>query len=477
MSELPFVGYTGTVWGKCLASLNYLAAKLATTTNLQDTATLASACLTTLLNGLDAINAYRISAALAQEYTNLQSIQALPITIDATSLLVLNNRTSAMGAAASALAARVPAIGSFLSVASVLPSGAPAIPATDLLGFFKAFSYETPPAGLTVATLAAQGQAIVTAFNTIATQISVLQGRRLTLAYDTATRMALVAQAPVNMLTNFTSGPLASSINTTLFWNQLITQPAFLTDANLLTSAPYSLLSQQSCVIRYSLISMAQQIALFLLILRNPNASQVNLATVNNGDSLMDIAARSMGDFEEWTNIATLNSLSPPWISSTAASGVAAWGSQILIPTPGSAVSPSGSRPSYTNNFLGIDLYLGPINQPMLPWNGDFQVVAGYSNLSVALGRRLQTTLGTLIYHGEYGSKIPPEVGSIQTQDTTGYITAFGEAALMSDPRVKSILQAATVLQPNFAVAFTGSVQPGGAGGSPVAFNEVISPQ
>lgn len=476
MSELPFVGYPGSVWGKCLAAVRYLNERIGEAATLSETTSIAGACLDTILAGIDSINAYRIATAWRQESVNLEAIQALPITFDPTTLTFLNNRAAAMTDAADALEALVPAVTTFIPVANALPEEASAIPDPGLLEFFETFELETAPVGLTYDTIAAQGQAVVEAFTTISEAISSYQGQRLTLIYDTATRMARVSAPPVQMLGDYTSGPLDSGIDPDLYWNQLITLPTFLHDANLMSSAPYSLLAQQSCVIRYALFALAQQIALFLLILRNPTATQVNLATINNGDTLMDVAARSMGDFEQWQNVANLNGLQPPWTAEASSDGVAGWGDKVLLPTPGSSVSPSGVKPSYAINFLGVDLYLGQINQPMLSWNGDFQVIAGLNNLAISLGRRLQTTLGTLLYHGDYGSKIPPEVGAVQTQDTIGHITAFGRAALRSDPRVGRVLRAESVLLPNFAIAFTGVVQPSGTGGPPVAVNEVLSP-
>ena len=127
-------------------------------------------------------------------------------------------------------------------------------------------------------------------------------------------------------------------------------------------------------------------------------------------------------------------------------------------------------------NFLGIDIYIGPINGPMPAWTGDFQTIAGYANLSWALGRRIQTTQGTLIYSPTYGSRIPPEVGAVQTAQTAGHVTAFGVSALQADPRVASVPNATTQIVSGGLVSFSANVQPNGFQNALVSVNAVLGP-
>ena len=189
----------------------------------------------------------------------------------------------------------------------------------------------------------------------------------------------------------------------------------------------------------------------------------------------MDVAARTTGNYEDWTTIAALNGLVPPYVGQNSAPGIAGWGTQLVLPTPGVQTSSTGAIPSYNDNFLGIDLYTGPINGSMPTWQGDFQTINGYNNLAWALGRRIQTTQGNLIYHPDYGSRIPPQVGQVQTNQTAGHIAAYGKSAILSDPRVASVPQATAQLQANGKVAFRANVQPSGFQAPGVSLNEVIS--
>jgi phage baseplate assembly protein W len=182
-----------------------------------------------------------------------------------------------------------------------------------------------------------------------------------------------------------------------------------------------------------------------------------------------------LGSFESWPQIAAVNNLVPPYISSTGIPGTAAPGQQLIMPTTGTSQSSIGSPPSYLTNFLGVDLDFGPINGQMPPWSGDFQTVIGYQNLSRALGRRLQTTIGTLLFHPEYGSRIPPEVGAVQDARSAGQIAAFAASAISADPRIQDVLNVQAVPQPNFSIQVSAQAQPGGFNSTAVSVNEVIS--
>lgn len=252
--------------------------------------------------------------------------------------------------------------------------------------------------------------------------------------------------------------------------------PSLVMEAYQLATPPYSLASQQQSLIKYVILLMMQQLARMMIILRSPGTQPVNLVTIQVGQTLQDIAGIHLGNFELWPQIAYINNLQPPYIGPVTQPGIAGWGTQIFLPTPGTNPAAMGSVPSYINNFLGIDLFIGPINGDMPPWTGDFQTISGYDNLRWALGRRLQTTLGSFIYHPSYGSRIPPEVGNVQSVHEASLINTFGISALASDPRVERVISSVTQLLPNFAVAFQASVQPSGFGTSPVLLNEVLQP-
>ena len=477
-----YTGYSGVLWSTVYDTLAFYNQQLATFTGAVSgtvpsyslLASMSEAMFETLQNGVEAINTQALADAWAYEVNGLQQIQALPLTLDPTTIAYVDNRVAAYESAASAVSSLIPLAP--YGASGEIASGIATVPSAGLLDFFSTFSYETAPSGLTGATLLSYAVAEATAFQTLAAAIKTYQGNNLTQLYDVANREYLCALSAANLLQALTSGGFASDIATVNTWNQVVTLPAMLMCADTLNSAPYTATIQQRAVLRYAMLQTAFNVAVFLLSLQQPQATQVNLTTLRNGETLVDVAARALGDYTQWESIAALNGLSPPYVGATPAPGIATWGTQLVLPTPGVSGSVTGAAPSYTTNFLGVDLYIGPINGSMPAWTGDFQTIAGYSNLAWALGRRLQTNQGSLIYHPSYGSRIPPEVGAVQTNQTVGHVTAFGKSAILSDPRVASVIAANTTVGDNGLLSFAASVQPNGFETNAISLNEVLGP-
>ena len=187
----------------------------------------------------------------------------------------------------------------------------------------------------------------------------------------------------------------------------------------------------------------------------------------------MDLAARQTGDFSEWSTIAAINRLQPPFPGPTNPA-LALSGTPLFMPGSAPPLNPNATLPTYAANVLGIDYDFGPINGVQPSWLGDISLISGLTNYRRALGRRLQTTLGTLLYHRNYGSRIPPEVGAIQSTDEAARLAQYGKSALAADPRTANVLTAIATVQPGFLASFSGAVSPIGFGTTSVQINEVI---
>lgn len=475
MAQL-FTGYSGQIWSVAYGAMAAFSLSLASSgVTLANQAQSAEALFQTLRNGIDAINAQATVLAWQLEAVNLQSAQALPIPISPTDTAYIENRTNAYINAAQALAAIIPTP-VIASYADTIAVGKVAIPDMGLLEFYQNFTFEVAPPGLDATTVYADAAAVSTAFNNLTTAIATFQGTFTTQSLDTAIRERNVASLIALNLNAFTSGPISATANNLGLWNQTVAVPSMNRISNAETCAPFSQVNQQSACIRNAMLMAMQQVAVLLLALRQPQSGQINFTTLRNNETLMDVAARATGNFENWVQIATLNGLQPPYVGPQTLSGVAGWGSKLLLPSTGTASSTTGMIPDYNINFLGVDLYFGPINGLMPPWTGDFQTISGVNNLRMALGRRVQTTLGALIYHGDYGSRIPPEVGNVQAQDTAAHIASYGKSALLKDGRVQTVASATATLIPNSKISFQASVLPGGFNTTPLSVNEVISP-
>lgn len=474
--EPPFAGYLGQVWATCYQSAAWLSGLLAGgSAPIASIANAAAAAYLTFSNGADAVAAWQAAAALAQEQINLAAVDALPLVLDPATIACFTARLASVAAAASGLAAVPPAVNPF-GAAALLAAGQPAVPYPGYLEWCAGFTAETPPSGLTAPTLVSYATGMATAWLNVTDAVRVAQGNALTGAYDTAARQFRVsAQAASGVSGVAAAAGGYAQANLPALWNGTVALPSLLLDASTLTNSPANWSNQQAAAIRFALRTMALQCAGLILSLRATAASGgVSTAMLRRNESLMDLAARAAGGFEEWSAVAALNGVLPPYPGPTN-QALASSGAPLLL--PGSAPLPSGvATPTYAANVLGVDYDFGPINGPQPPWLGDIPLISGYPNYARALGRRLQTPLGTLIYSASYGSRIPPEVGAVQDAVEAARLAAFGKAALAADPRTADVLSAVATVQPGFLSTFSGTVLPIGPGSSPVSVNEVINP-
>lgn len=481
MANKPFVGYPGQVWGACWQTMAWFVGFMnGGATRASDSVSAAEVTFRTMLNGIQAVTAWQIAGALAVESLNMTQIQVLPLGLSPINTGYFNSRVASIALAAQQIALLPPPI-DLLASPTICATGQPAIPDPGFIEWCMTFAGETPP---NLVVMPDSAILISNAWQTIALAVASIQGSNTTAAYDAAARIWRASNLVTTKISAMTSGPYSiSHMDPVLVWNQLAGLPTLLTVATTLMSAPSTLINQQCAVIRHALARVASQLALFLLSLRKAQVSTVATSSLRNGETLMDLAARTTGDFEDWATIAAINGLQPPYPSPLNQTEV---GATLLLPTFGTAVPATGAPiPSYETNILGVDYDFGAITKVvdgqlaqgvMPPWNGDFNLITGYPNLRRAIGRRLQTTLGTLIYHTNYGSRIPPEVGAIQAADEAVKLAVFARSAITADPRVNSIMQCSATVTPPFLASVDALIEPVGFGASPVAINETLSP-
>lgn len=504
MTELPFTGYPGQVWGACWQAMDWLAGVLASGTAAPATAAQpASLVLQTLINGASAISAWQTSSALTLENANLTAIQALPLNLDPVTLSYTNNRISAVAAAASGINAILPPIKPLLAV-SQLAANTPAIADPGFIPWCMGFDAETPPTNLGNASITTYAQAETQAWLTAANAISALQGGPVSTAYDAADRMyrccntvsTTLSQIGIAIFSDDTSlnpvtlvdgngNPitdgygniifLSAAYPTSLAWNSLAALPVILLDGATLSTAPSLLSAQQALAIRYALNYNAQQIAYFLYAIRPSAAQQPIVASLRNTDSLADLAARQTGGFDNWTDIASINSLLPPYPGPTNQT-IAQSGQKLFMPGSNVAVGANSAPPDYDSLILGTDYDFGPINGSQPTWLGDIPLITGLQNFARAIGRRLQTPLGSLIYDPTYGSRIPGEVGAVQSTAEAARLASYGQSAIAADPRTGTIQSVIATVQPGFLATFSAVVQPIGPSLTPVQVSGVITP-
>lgn len=457
-SNLRITGYCGTVWNAALDVLAYY------TATLDPSNTVAAQNLTNLTaksikNAIEALNAISTLNQAYNNYLLLTEAFAVPVAIDATSVNYIQNRLKAMQVFSSSLTRFNVSI---IPPATALLENTPSIPTPGLVEYLSQFEGEALPSDYS--TLLASAKEAYTSWTALADALTTGGVAYSGASYDAVTQMAQASQVVYQMLVNGGVAPLQSAAAS---WNGMVAIPSIVGMAALTAPDPTSLQQQNLATAKYILGTTLYELNQVLLSLRDQVSGNIQLAVVHEDDVLMDVAARRLGDYEQWTSIATTNNLAPPY--ATAA------GTELFLPTTGT-VQTQGTAPSYTLNYLGVDLYYGPLNQDMLPWTGDFNTISGYENLAFSLGRRMQTTYGDLIYHLDFGSRIPPEVGAVTEQTTLAYIGAYARSCVLSDPRVNRVLSADVQALQNYAINARITVLPNGLGSKSATVNEVIGP-
>ena len=498
MSTAPFVGYAAQVWGACWQSLSWLSSQMAAVSSATPATVLetpVNAVFDTLWNGLAALSAWQTGATLSIEAQSLVQLQSLPLGLVDPVQGYVQARTASCAAAATAIAALAPPI-SQLNIGALLSAGQPAIADPGFLEWCMAFAGEVAP---TAVVFPQAAQSVASAWLTTVQAILVLQGTRPLPAYDVAARQyrcasviaALLQQTPANDFTGSTNTgsvpltddlgqPITDDLGNIIYvtgatksastWSTSVALPTLLLDAASLNAVPSSLLSQQVSVIRFVLLNQAMQLAQLLLSFRSNNVTQPATGILRNTESLMDFAARTTGDFTNWTAIVALNNLAPPYPGATNPA-LALQGRSLF--TTG---SPTGAsvQATYAANVLGTDWDWGPINGTQPDWLGDISLITGYFNFARSIGRRIQTPLASLVFHPSYGCSIPAEIGAVQSADEAARLTEYGKSAILGDPRTGSVLSATTQIAPGFSANFQARIATVGLGANPVAVSEVI---
>lgn len=164
----------------------------------------------------------------------------------------------------------------------------------------------------------------------------------------------------------------------------------------------------------------------------------------NRGDSLQLIAARELGDASRWAELIAINKLLPPFITDDAAQvvpGVILSGKQILVPAPVAAVTTTTDPDAVFES----DVMMGD-DGSLLTDGFDFVVVSGSPNLKQALKNRINTDLGDLLYHQDYGCDVRRLQGMVNGP-TAALIGANAvKTSVSADPRVARVIGAVAIV-------------------------------
>lgn len=192
----------------------------------------------------------------------------------------------------------------------------------------------------------------------------------------------------------------------------------------------------------------------------------VRKVQTRRGDTLQAIAARELGDAARWPDLITLNNLAAPYLTDDPAQAgprVLLAGVGLLVPS----VAPPATGVADSVSLFGADVAL---TQGRLTAgdDGDLLTVAETPNLVQALGIRLETEPGELLFHADYGCQVHSLLGRKAGPVVNQLAATFVARALRSDPRVARVdgatatVQGDTVAASAVAVAVDGKDLPVG---------------
>jgi hypothetical protein len=176
---------------------------------------------------------------------------------------------------------------------------------------------------------------------------------------------------------------------------------------------------------------------------------------IQKGESLRSIAKRLLGDEAYWKQLAILNNLKAPYISSSRSSGVLAYGDSILIPKAMDDMEAQGGTSTQKNTDasveaqsdimkqFGRDLRLVSSGEDMLGdldtnQRGDLSMIDSVENVYQAVMIKFSTEQGELATHPTFGAKFP--IGSkFPTLSKLQEFSINSQMTLRQDPRVQEI--------------------------------------
>lgn len=159
-------------------------------------------------------------------------------------------------------------------------------------------------------------------------------------------------------------------------------------------------------------------------------------AQIHYGETLQVFAARTLNDAAQWVQIAALNNLAPPYVSALPGYRMAVYGDTLLIPGVTQDNTPTLTS---AEDVLQRDIALSQKGLLTANEKGDFSLVAGRDNLGQALGVRVTTEPGELLYHLEYGCLAANLKGERADPVNALLAQSYVHRAVSEDDRVASI--------------------------------------
>lgn len=151
------------------------------------------------------------------------------------------------------------------------------------------------------------------------------------------------------------------------------------------------------------------------------------------GETIQQFARRAMGDAGKWVEIVNLNGLKAPYIAAEASDRIAAYGDMLMVPAAKTVITVE----SDPDAVFGTDILLH--RGELLVENGDIKTVSGVRNYVQSIRHRVETDMGELLFHHDYGCRVRSVIGLNNAYSAGMIAGAYVKAAIKSDIRTKSV--------------------------------------
>lgn len=151
------------------------------------------------------------------------------------------------------------------------------------------------------------------------------------------------------------------------------------------------------------------------------------------GESILDLANRVLGDPDRWPEIAEVNGLPDAW-SLRDGSPFSAGGAILLVPDPNGVAVP---RTGDAVDLIGEAFYLDPTTSDLVMRAGGFQRIRGLPLVIQAIRERARNTRGTTLAAPEWG--MLRLVGNASSRESAVRFAVDARAQFFRDPRILSV--------------------------------------
>ena len=294
-------GYVASIWTAVSESTAYAQAALPGLTSAAAAQALATTTAQTMRNARDNVDAFVLGQALTSLYNNLAPALTLSLGLNATDLAYVTAKVAAVQTAALAVTA-LP-LAPVVSPATALTQGRVAVPDCKFLEYLAAVPRLEAAPSTVVDNPSFQAAVVeeVTAWTNVAVALAT-GGFGVNGATVDAVNTMLAAATAIQALVAGVVVTIQAPVTAAKVWNGVAVIPTVFAAAAAWNLDPTSPSVQQTEALSFLIAKTQDQFNYLAINSRSLPPAAVKLTTVAQGDTLMSIAARELGNYERWVD-------------------------------------------------------------------------------------------------------------------------------------------------------------------------------